>query len=310
MTEPGPRGTPAGAPATAADGHGGRIVVDGRPVSFEPGDSVAIAIVRAGEAPARGGTLCLAGDCGNCLGVVDGIAYVRTCQVPARPGTRVERHPADENPPLPVVDVANPVAVPPVAEVTVRRVQAEVVIVGGGDSGRRAAADHPGALVLDAGEGNEVVAVYPGPTVVARTPDGMLHVETERIVVATGAAEIQPVCPGNDLDGLLTPRAAERLRAAGVTLPEPVVTVGPELVRLRRRCGRPRPGGRDARRTDRRRDAPPGPHRDRGPGPRATRPAGSHGRPRDERRGGRRRRRGRIRSRRRPPTRPRSSAAA
>ncbi len=210
----------------------GRIVVDGRPVPFEAGDSVAVALVRVGEPPARGGTLCLAGDCGNCLGVVDGIAYVRTCQVAARPGTRVERHPADGNPPLPVVDGGNPVAVPLGADITVRRRRAEVVIVGGGDSGRQAAANEPDALVLDASEGNEVVAVYPGPTVVARTPDGMLHVETDRIVVATGAAEIQPVCPGNDLDGLLTPRAAERLRGAGVALPEPVVTVGPELVRL------------------------------------------------------------------------------
>jgi len=210
----------------------GRIVVDGRPVPFEPGDSVAVALVRAGEAPARGGTLCLAGDCGNCLGIVDGIAYVRTCQVQARPGTRVERHPADGNPALPVVDGGNPVAAPLGADVAVQRRHVEVVIVGGGDSGRRAAADHPDALVLDAADGNEVVAIYPGPTVVARTPGGMLHVETERIIVATGAAEIQPACPGNDLDGLLTPRAAERLRAAGVAMPEPVVTVGPELVRL------------------------------------------------------------------------------
>lgn len=210
----------------------GRIVVDGRPVPFEPGDSVAIALVRAGEAPARGGTLCLAGDCGNCLGIVDGIAYVRTCQVQARPGMRVERHPADGNPALPVVDGGNPVAAPLGADVAVQRRQSELVIVGGGDSGRRAAADHPDALVLDAADGNEVVAVYPGPTVVARTPGGMLHVETERIIVATGAAEIQPVVPGNDLDGLLTLRAAERLRGAGVVLPEPVVTVGPEVVRL------------------------------------------------------------------------------
>jgi glycine cleavage system aminomethyltransferase T len=209
-----------------------RIVVDGRPVSFQPGDSVAVALVRAGEAPARGGTLCLAGDCGNCLGVVDGVAFVRTCQVPARPGTRVERHPAHGNPALPEVDGGNPVAAPLASEIAVERRQVEVVIVGGGDSGRRAAADHPDALVLDAADGDEVVAVYPGPTVVARTPEGMLHVEPERIIVATGAAEIQPVCPGNHLDGLLTPRAAEQLRAAGVTLPEPVVTVGPELVRL------------------------------------------------------------------------------
>ena len=67
----------------------------------------------------------------------------------------------------------------------------------------------------------------------------MLHVEAEEVIVATGAAELQPVVPGNDLDGILTPRAAERLRAAGVDLPEPVVTVGPELVRLE---GRRRPG--------------------------------------------------------------------
>ncbi len=60
----------------------------------------------------------------------------------------------------------------------------------------------------------------------------MLHVEAEAIVVATGAAEIQPVCPGNDLTGILTARAAERLRAAGVALPEPVVTVDRQPVRF------------------------------------------------------------------------------
>src|SRR5258708_2838668 len=81
----------------------GRIVVDGRPLAFEPGDSVAVAILRGGEVPGRGGTLCLAGDCGNCLAQVDGIAYVRTCQTPARPGTRVVRHPAGAMPALPVV---------------------------------------------------------------------------------------------------------------------------------------------------------------------------------------------------------------
>ena len=45
--------------------------------------------------PGRGGTLCLAGDCGNCLATVDGVAYVRTCQVAARPGLAVVRHPVD-----------------------------------------------------------------------------------------------------------------------------------------------------------------------------------------------------------------------
>ncbi|HYH92364.1 MAG TPA: 2Fe-2S iron-sulfur cluster-binding protein, partial [Candidatus Saccharimonadales bacterium] len=84
--------------STAAGGH---IAVDGRSVEAHDGDSVAVAIIRAGEAPARGGTLCLAGDCGNCLAIIDGLAYTRTCQVPARPGTVVERHPVDGNPPLP-----------------------------------------------------------------------------------------------------------------------------------------------------------------------------------------------------------------
>ena len=49
--------------------------------------------------------------------------------------------------------------------------------------------------------GQEVVAVYAGPTVVARTATGMLHVRAGEVVVATGAAEIHPVCPGSQLAG-------------------------------------------------------------------------------------------------------------
>ncbi len=67
-------------PAEAVAATGGRIVVDGRPIAFEAGDSVAVAILRGGEVPGRGGTLCLAGDCGNCLAEIDGVAYVRSCQ--------------------------------------------------------------------------------------------------------------------------------------------------------------------------------------------------------------------------------------
>ncbi len=92
MTEP---------PARPAGAVGGQIIVDGRWMPFERGDSVALAILRAGEVPGRGGTLCLAGDCGNCLAQVEGIAYVRTCQTAARPGLVVTRHPPDGLPPLP-----------------------------------------------------------------------------------------------------------------------------------------------------------------------------------------------------------------
>ena len=199
-----------------------RIVVDGRPVAFEPGDSVALAVLRAGEQPGRGGTLCFAGDCPNCLATVDGIAYVRTCQVACRPGLVAERHPAVGPPPLPVVAVSDIIRTPPGPTIEVERRDVEIVVIGGGTSGRAvAAASHAAGrdvLRMDAADGIEVVAIYPGPTIVARTPAGMLHVHAHEIVVATGAADVHPVCAGNDLAGLVTARAAEQLHAAGVSL--------------------------------------------------------------------------------------------
>ena len=201
----------------------GRIIVDGTPVAFENGDSVAIAVIRDGVVPGSGGTLCLAGDCGNCLAMVDGIAYVRTCQTAARPGQTVVRHPAGGLPPLPTVSGPSGLtAVPVVPAIVVERAEVQVAVIGGGPSGRAAAAEARASgrtvRVLDAGTGEEVVAIYAGPTIVARTPTGMLHLEAHEIVVATGAAEIHPVCPGNELTGLMTSRAAEKIHRAGVDL--------------------------------------------------------------------------------------------
>ena len=199
-----------------------RIVVDDQPIPFEAGDSVALAVLRTGAHPARGGTLCLAGDCGNCLAQVDGIAYVRTCQTPALPGLVVRRHPPVDMPPLPVLTGTSVTSSPPGREIEVRRVEIDVAIVGGGASGlaARAEAEHQGrtVLVLDAGAGDEVVAIYAGGMLVVRTRSGMLHVTAQEIVVATGAAELHPVCAGNQLEGLFTARAAARLTAAGVDL--------------------------------------------------------------------------------------------
>jgi glycine cleavage system aminomethyltransferase T len=210
--------------APSAGPGGGRIVVDGRPIEFVAGDSVAMAILRAGQAPAHGGTLCLAGDCGNCLAQVDGIAYVRTCQTRATPGLRVARHPAPGSgmPPLPVIAAPDLTAAPTARAIELDHAEVDVVIIGGGESGLAAAADAERAgktvRVLDAAAGEEVVAIYAGPLVVVRTRAGMLHVHPGEIVVATGAAEIHPVCAGNRLAGLLTARAAERLHRAGVDL--------------------------------------------------------------------------------------------
>jgi glycine cleavage system T protein len=200
-----------------------RFVLDGRRLPYEPGDSVAVAVVRAGEHPRVGGTLCLAGDCGNCVAEVDGIAWVRTCQTPARADMDVRRHPADGAPAW-----HDPEADP--AEIEVRREEADLVVIGAGRSGTAAAAEARRAgrqvTLLDAARGTEVVAVYAGPTLIARTPEGMLHVRAREVVVATGAAEIQPVCPGSGLAGLLTARAAAKLHAAGVALGA-TVAIGP-----------------------------------------------------------------------------------
>jgi glycine cleavage system aminomethyltransferase T len=208
---------PTAAPAAVGTG---RVVVDGRPIAFEAGDSVAIAVLRAGDPPGRGGVLCLAGDCGNCLAEVDGVAYVRTCQAPARPGAVVVRHPAAGKPPLPTLDQADMARTPLVSEIPVRRVEVGVAVIGGGASGRAAAARAEGrtVLVLDVADGVEVVGIYPGHAIVARERGRMLQVRADEIVVATGSSEIQPICPGSELAGILTAGAAARLHAAGVSL--------------------------------------------------------------------------------------------
>ncbi len=218
----------------------GRFLLDGRRLPYEPGDSVAVAVMRAGEHPLYGGTLCLAGDCGNCVAEVDGIAWVRTCLTPAGEDVAVNRHPSKGAPPWhPPAEQAR--------HIRARHEEADVAVIGGGRSGRAAAGEAGTAgrktTRLNSGDGSDVVAIYAGPTIIARTTDGMLHLRAKEVVLATGAAEIQPVCPGNLLTGLVTARAAQRLHQAGVDLgvavavgeaPEgvPCTPVTGELVRI------------------------------------------------------------------------------
>lgn len=205
-----------------------RFVVDQRSIGAEPGDSLLVALLRAGLHPTGGGCLCLAGDCPHCLATVDGVSYVRTCQVVAREGAVVERHHlGGSQPPLiPGAPAAEDDAEGPRA----RHVHCDVAVIGAGEAGA-AAAESAGAsghevVVLDAGRGQEVAGIYPGPLVVARAGNGTMMVHPRReIVVATGAAEIQPVAPGAGLAGLVTARAASALAAAGVDLGQ-VVAVG------------------------------------------------------------------------------------
>jgi glycine cleavage system aminomethyltransferase T len=209
-------------PGSARFVEAGRIVVDGRPVPFAAGDTVAIALLRSGSSPSGPGTLCLTGDCGNCLAQVDGIAYIRTCQQRALPGLSVERPEVDGLPPLPAVTGPDLTTSPEGRDIEVLRAHVDVAVIGGGDSGSAAAATAEKAgkrvLVLDAEEGDEVVGIYPGPLIVVRTPTLMLHVYPAEIVVATGAAEVHPAVPGNDLEGVVTSRAAQRMHKAGIEL--------------------------------------------------------------------------------------------
>ena len=67
----------------------------------------------------------------------------------------------------------------------------------------------------------------------------LVHLHADEVVLATGAAELQPVCPGNRLRGLFTAHAAERAHEAGIDLPDAVaVGAAPDGVPCRPVAGR------------------------------------------------------------------------
>jgi len=190
-------------------------------------------MLRADLHPTGGGCLCLAGDCPNCLVTVDGVAYTRSCQMPARDGLVVRRdHLGGEEPPL-LRDEPAPAG----NAAPAHHVHCDTVVIGQGDSGRQAARKARKAgldvVTLDARNGQQVTGVYPGPLVVASDGSGrVLHVHPQReIVVATGTAELQPIVPGSGLEGLVTRRAAVELVAAGIDLGR-VVAVGEPPAKL------------------------------------------------------------------------------
>jgi sarcosine oxidase subunit alpha len=85
----------------------------------------------------------------------------------------------------------------------------------------------PGVSVL---EGHAAIGIYEGIEVPLVAEDELVRVHPGRVVVATGAAEIHPVFPGNDLPGIWLGRGAARM--AGVHGVRPgdvaVVVVGTE----------------------------------------------------------------------------------
>ncbi|NJM41382.1 MAG: hypothetical protein HC853_11770 [Anaerolineae bacterium] len=148
---------------------------------------------------------------------------MRSCQTQAQAGMVVERHHAHGYPPMPMSDRQGP-------ETEMRHVFCDVVVIGQGEAGRAetatVTAQGQHVISLEANAGEEVIGIYPGPLVVARTKEGVLAVHPRvEIVVATGASEIQAVVPGNQLQGIVTTRAAAQLAQAGIDLGR-VVSIG------------------------------------------------------------------------------------
>lgn len=194
------------------------LVMDGKAVECRADEPVLTSLVRANEHPTSGGCLCFGGDCSHCVATVNGVSYVRTCQVKAKPGMRIERHPASGEPPLPTDHTRR-------ADTPIRFLFCDVAVVMYGPDPAGLAAYQESlsggkeTLLFNSDLGQEAVAIYSGPLLVVRTDEEMLHVQVrEKLIVATGAAEIQPVVPGSHLKGLYTPHAVVSLLRSGVDL--------------------------------------------------------------------------------------------
>ena len=74
------------------------VVLDGRAITAYAGESIAAALLAAGQRMARlsaragepRGYFCGMGVCHECLMTVDGVANVRACMTPVRDGLRIE----------------------------------------------------------------------------------------------------------------------------------------------------------------------------------------------------------------------------
>ena len=211
------------------------------------------------------GLLCCSGRCPNCLMTVDGVPNVRVCTEPVREGADVRGQNvlgSLDRDFLSVVDrvggpftpvgfyyrtMIRPRRLWPVYERLLRNVaglgriderggrsrrydtehvRTDVLVIGGGTSGREAAAEaaesgrsvvlvdertpvpHDGYTVLAPAR---AIGIYEGGLVPVDAGDVLYRIRAERIVVATGAVEQPLVFPGNDLVGVVLPSAVRRL---------------------------------------------------------------------------------------------------
>jgi sarcosine oxidase subunit alpha len=214
----------------------------------------------------RRGLLCCSGGCPNCMMRVDGVPNVRVCTEPVREGAEVRAQNVVgslERDLLAAVDhfggpftpvgfyyrtMIRPRSLWPLYETFLRHVaglgrldkhagrsrrfdtehrRAEVLVIGGGRSGREAARSAAAAgrqvVLVDEraapGANGEfevlaparAIGIYEGGLVPVDAGSVLYRFRAERIVVATGALEQPLVFPGNDLVGVHLPQAVRRL---------------------------------------------------------------------------------------------------
>jgi sarcosine oxidase, subunit alpha len=209
------------------------------------------------------GLLCCRGQCPNCMMTVDGVPNVRVCVEPVRDGARVQAQNvwgSLQSDFLAVTDklggpftpvgfyyrtMIRPRRAWPLYEKFLRSVaglgkldkhatragrfdtehrRAEVLVIGGGESGlaaaRRHAAEGRQVVVVDL-EGAEApdlevvrgaaIGIYEGGLVPVDAGTVLYRFRANHVVVAAGALEQPLIFPGNDLVGVVLPEAVRRL---------------------------------------------------------------------------------------------------
>jgi sarcosine oxidase subunit alpha len=230
------------------------------------------------------GLLCCEGHCPNCMMTVDGVPNVRVCVEPARDGADVRAQNVLGSVDRDLLGVVDRIGGPftpvgfyyrtmirprrawPAYERVLRNLaglgrvpvageprrydtehrRVDVLVIGGGRSGRRAAVDAAArggrVLLVDerggfSADGYELLAparaigIYEGGLVPVDAGTVLYRVRAHRIVVATGSLEQPLVFPGNDLVGVMLPNAVRRLvREWSIRPGERAVAIGADDV--------------------------------------------------------------------------------
>jgi sarcosine oxidase, subunit alpha len=206
------------------------------------------------------GLLCCSGSCANCMMTVDGVPNVRVCAVPVRAGAQVTAQNVIGSLDRDFLSITDKIGGPftpvgfyyrtmirprrawPLYEKLLRNLaglgrvaengshrrydtehrHVDVLVIGGGPSGRAAAAAAEGSVLLVDERGSHdasyevlapatALAIYEGGLVPVDAGDVLYRIRADRIIVATGALEQPLIFPGNDLVGVMLPSAVRRM---------------------------------------------------------------------------------------------------